>query len=220
MSTVTRRSIAPAVSDAARSRWQDSAACLTVGGDAFFGGSRRDEDDARSICRSCRVLEACLTDARKREADVRERWGIAGGLSAEQRLVLAWEERLHGRRPDLAAARELLAPWWASVLRSRHRNGYAPDEIATQLGGAVRADGITVRLVLWWLGERGSRVPARGARAEATRVIDLYGELIPRMRAMGARNSDVAAYLGVSASCLARVVTKLAEDDETEEAAA
>lgn len=190
--------------------------CASVGGDIFFSDSPKEQNAARVVCLGCPVLETCLTEGKRREAQTGDVWGMVGGLTAEQRRALMWEERLHGRRPDLAAARRLLKPWWADRLRSLHRRACPIDQITDicNTAGAGRLDEPTVRLALWWLGEPGSRVtrrPASDQRSETRRITEAYEPVVERMRSLGASKKDVAAYLGISINRADRVMTMLAD---------
>lgn len=70
--------------------WQESAACRGLQTSVFFhpdyerGPAReRRESQAKAVCQSCPVLEQC----RRHAMEVREPYGIWGGLSAEERKV-------------------------------------------------------------------------------------------------------------------------------------
>lgn len=64
--------------------WEESALCTQVDPEIFFpekGGSTR---EAKKICATCEVRDACLEAALKRD----ERFGIWGGLSERERRRL------------------------------------------------------------------------------------------------------------------------------------
>lgn len=64
--------------------WQELARCAETDPDAFYpekGGSTR---EAKKVCRSCDVRQACLEYALKHD----ERFGIWGGLSERERRKL------------------------------------------------------------------------------------------------------------------------------------
>ncbi|MFB7867427.1 WhiB family transcriptional regulator [Streptomyces sp. NPDC056069] len=204
MSALTRRPITPAVSARLGARWEDDATCRTVGRDPFYVDSLEGQKAARTVCASCPVLVECLTAAQRQEAWSQDRWGMAGGLTAPQRLGLVWEERLHGVRPDLAKARELTGWRWARTIRRLHTKGLALEEIAREIGGTTAQHVVTTRLALWWLGLEGTRVRRRAPGDQTSkwqRVAAAHQEEIERMRAMGAGRFDVSAYLGVSVNC-------------------
>jgi len=85
--------------------WQLQAACRTVNSSFFFHpwgerGTARDERvrRAKEVCAECPVIDAC----RRHALEVQEQYGVWGGLSEEERLVM-----LNRGRPSLR--RKLLA---------------------------------------------------------------------------------------------------------------
>jgi WhiB family redox-sensing transcriptional regulator len=71
--------------------WQLAGSCRDLSPDAFFhpegerGNARRNRASAaKSICQGCPVLSACRSHA----LEVREPYGIWGGLTEEERLAV------------------------------------------------------------------------------------------------------------------------------------
>lgn len=66
--------------------WRDDAACLHVPPEIFFPheNDHTGRADARRICRTCPVADACLDDAIRNPAD-----GIRAGLTRRQRGHIA-----------------------------------------------------------------------------------------------------------------------------------
>lgn len=218
MTTETRRAISPAAPAPRSDAWRQFAACASQDRDRFYSDSPKALKEVRSFCRSCPVLEQCLTSAMRQE-NGRDRWGVLGGLAPVQRLALAWEERLHGRRPDFAAARLLASPRWRYTLHGMNR--LTPDVAARRLVEAgLDVDAVTVRLALWWIGESGTRLRKRRTRkeSEVDRLIRLYGSVIRQLRAIGASHHDVAAYLGAPEPAVSRAAARLEKADRQETA--
>lgn len=85
--------------------WQLQAACRTVSSATFFHpwgerGAARDERvrRAKEVCAECPVIAAC----RRHALQVQEQYGVWGGLSEEERLVMLNRGRSSLRRKLLA----------------------------------------------------------------------------------------------------------------------
>lgn len=68
--------------------WTESAACASIGGDAFYPEPNKDWATPRRICRErCEVQRECLDAAMTRElgSDTKMRFGIQGGMSPLER---------------------------------------------------------------------------------------------------------------------------------------
>ncbi|WP_228981381.1 WhiB family transcriptional regulator [Streptomyces sp. DH12] len=197
MITKTRRPITRAAYD-----WQDAAVCRQTDSDLFFSDAYRDQDTARKMCVGCPALLECLTttlgDERKMPSGYR--FGIAGGLRADQRRALHWETVLHGG-PDIDQAAELSHGRsgfrFAEVWRSCGSLEAVADRLA-QDGTVV--DLSTVRLAVWWQGGRSPRVAPRGPSdpTEGARLARDYADVLYELSGRGAPRADMAAYLGVS----------------------
>lgn len=90
--------------------WQVQAACRGMASSLFFHpwgerGSSREERDrrAKEVCGACPVIDAC----RRHALEVQEQYGVWGGLSEEERLVLLNRGRRSLRRKVLAQNSEL-----------------------------------------------------------------------------------------------------------------
>lgn len=217
MTTEMRRTITKAAPAPRSDAWRESAACTSQDRERFYTESQKAVGEVRAFCRSCPVIGECLTETMAQESG-RYRWGLVGGLTPLQRLALQWEERMHGHRPDVVAARLLISPQWRYTLHGMNR--LTPDVAARRLrvAGGLNVDAVTVRLALWWLGERGSRVRQRGRRQEpeVDRLIRLYGPVIRQLRTLRASHHDVAAYLGAQEPTVSQAVSRLEKADKTE----
>ncbi len=68
--------------------WTESAACASIGGDAFYPEPNTDWTTPRKVCRErCEVQRECLDAVMTRELgfDVKRRFGIQGGMSPLER---------------------------------------------------------------------------------------------------------------------------------------
>ena len=212
MTTVIRRPITLAASNPYQGRWDRDAACKGPARDRFFVSSGKAREESRAHCRSCPVLDRCLSTTVMREGFSRDRWGVSGGLSEKQRIALAWEQRLRGHGPDLAVARELLKPAWQYRMYPLRTSGLTPNRIAEALRrDGIVTDGLTVRVAIWWLGGKGAlfRWPSTGVRVEW--LADRHGGVLLRLRELGATYFEIAAYLGVPLSYPARAMALLDE---------
>ena len=64
--------------------WQDKAACYGIDPEIFFPASEEDASLALSYCTACGIREICLAWALRN----RERYGVWGGLTEQQRRRL------------------------------------------------------------------------------------------------------------------------------------
>jgi WhiB family redox-sensing transcriptional regulator len=69
--------------------WQDRSFCAETDPEAFFPEKGEPSRPAKRICRACEVTAECLAWA----LDNSQRFGIWGGLSPEERLRLARQQR-------------------------------------------------------------------------------------------------------------------------------
>lgn len=88
-------------------RWMRQAACLGTDPDLFYDGlSSTAREEAKAVCTGCPVLGTCLARAMEEEAHLGRtpeqnlllRFGIRGGLTAEERWELAYPEEAAERR--------------------------------------------------------------------------------------------------------------------------
>lgn len=74
--------------------WQDLAACRRIPVEVFFPAAEQEADEAKLVCRGCKVQAPCLEFA----LTAGERFGIWGGLTTQERATLG------GRRPVAAGS--------------------------------------------------------------------------------------------------------------------
>lgn len=91
--------------------WQVEAACRGMASSFFFhpwgerGPSREERvRRAKEVCASCPVVDAC----RRHALDVQEQYGVWGGLSEEERLVLLNRGRRSLHKKVLAQSTDLV----------------------------------------------------------------------------------------------------------------
>ncbi len=116
--------------------WRSEAACLDEPLDLFFptaaAGALYDAEvaAAKAVCRRCRVVEACLSDAL-----LHAPYGIAGGLTEDERSA-ARTSRRGGAAVDTVQHDADNDPIMVDrVMRSGRRPGATREELA---GAAVR----------------------------------------------------------------------------------
>lgn len=75
-----------------RPDWQNQAACKGVPHEVFFpdnpGGKESVYNQARGFCEKCSVVDKCLAYAMEFEQGKRDRFGMFGGLSPRERVLL------------------------------------------------------------------------------------------------------------------------------------
>jgi WhiB family redox-sensing transcriptional regulator len=69
--------------------WREHAACRRVPVEIFFPAVEHEAEEAKAVCRSCTVQEACLEFS----FDANERFGVWGGLTSQERRTLAARRR-------------------------------------------------------------------------------------------------------------------------------
>jgi WhiB family redox-sensing transcriptional regulator len=74
-----------------RRDWRDRARCADIDPEVFFPEIGEPTDPGKRVCTSCQVKAECLAHALEHH----ERFGIWGGLSEQERRLLA---RAAGRR--------------------------------------------------------------------------------------------------------------------------
>jgi WhiB family transcriptional regulator, redox-sensing transcriptional regulator len=88
--------------------WQERALCRGLDTERFYPaeGERdpsrsRREQRAKAICRGCPVAAPCLAEALAH----RDRWGVFGGLTAEERAGLQRKQRRTSTTPTIRHVR-------------------------------------------------------------------------------------------------------------------
>ena len=69
--------------------WRQRAACRGVDPDVFFPVSDADSEEAKAVCVSCSVRQACL----EYSLAAREREGVWGGLTERERRRIVRQHR-------------------------------------------------------------------------------------------------------------------------------
>ncbi|WP_086565317.1 WhiB family transcriptional regulator [Streptomyces africanus] len=114
--------------------WRAKAACSTADADLFFPDPDTPQeriDQAKQICASCPVKQACLEDAIRRG----ESEAICGGLTGrERRSVVALDTGRRLRRPGRASARQLAVKHGAHLLVALVEWKMSVQQVAESLG--------------------------------------------------------------------------------------
>ncbi|MDP9067543.1 MAG: WhiB family transcriptional regulator [Actinomycetota bacterium] len=74
---------------ASNQEWQDAAACREVAVEMFFPPAEQESEVAKAVCSNCSVRQPCLDFAIAEG----ERFGIWGGLTSQERRVVAAKQR-------------------------------------------------------------------------------------------------------------------------------
>lgn len=69
--------------------WQEEAACKTLPLEMFFPPAEQEAETAKTVCSGCTVREPCLEAA----LAAGERFGIWGGLTSDERQLIASRRR-------------------------------------------------------------------------------------------------------------------------------
>jgi WhiB family redox-sensing transcriptional regulator len=85
--------------------WRNRAACLDEDPDLFFpigntGPAHLQIEEAKTVCRRCEVVEACL----KRAIEFGQEAGVFGGLSEDERRALKRRDARVRRAVELQGA--------------------------------------------------------------------------------------------------------------------
>jgi hypothetical protein len=182
--------------------WHAQAACGNTKNKDFYDERIRPTRRARAHCLQCPVLASCLQQTLRSEGMAGDTWGVAGGLTADQRRALRCEILL-GDVPDMDVAREITSLRWRHVLYPLRYQGASPSEMAAFLNTefGFTASPATVRLAVWWLGGKAPVMPRRGdgdTRWDSHLIRDECRDVVERLRQAGASRTDIAAHLGVS----------------------
>lgn len=203
MTATTRR---PTRNATPSKNWRDHANCTHTKPDDFHDDRIRSQRRARAACHGCTVTADCLISALGSEGGSNHRWGVAGGLTTDQRRALRCEILL-GNQPDLAKAKELASLRWRHVLYPFTVRGDSPQQIADALNEAfdLEVSPVTVRVAVWWMG-RNAPVITGEAREDGRSVWQLVRDdhwaVVERLRELGATGPDIAAHLGVGRNAI------------------
>lgn len=123
--------------------WQDRAACKGMDPKRWLGDKEAyvrwaDFTDAVKVCNGCPVQAECLEWQLDFEADLApyERWGIFGGMTPEQRAVIARKRETAADRARAARTREAVA---------LHEEGVPMSRIAERLGVSKSSVSLWIR---------------------------------------------------------------------------
>ena len=205
--------------------WSEAAACQGSDLEEFFADSEKTQRLMQDLCRGCPSRTSCLTDILKYEdGSYYMRWGVSGGLTAVQRRALRCEALL-GNIPNWEQAAELASPAWTSRMKPLYRGGFLPEGIAAELRKqySVIAAPVTVRLAVWWAGDKGSVLPHRGRddrRLLWEVVRDESRDVVGELRSFGAGSRDISAYLQVSVTALNQATRAWETEDAAQDAKA
>jgi WhiB family transcriptional regulator, redox-sensing transcriptional regulator len=72
-----------------KASWRQRAACRGVDPDIFYPVSDEDAEEAKAVCASCTVRQACL----EYSLAAREREGVWGGLTERERRRIVRQHR-------------------------------------------------------------------------------------------------------------------------------
>ena len=72
-----------------KASWRQRAACRGVDPDIFYPVSDEDAEEAKAVCASCSVRQACL----EYSLAAREREGVWGGLTERERRRIVRQHR-------------------------------------------------------------------------------------------------------------------------------
>ncbi|MFJ5294495.1 WhiB family transcriptional regulator [Streptomyces sp. NPDC088348] len=189
--------------------------CENTDTELFYGDKEDEQKEARTECRRCPRVVSCLRGALAEEAWGVYQWGVHGGLTADQRNALR-AAALLGERPDLVQARSLVRSRFRYVLEDGIRDNAPLQVLAARISAEwMPVSVLTVRVAVWWLNGEGSLVRTKtpgDTRGIRDRVLDDFVPVMLRLRASGARQRDVAAYLGAKLSMIASILSMLEQE--------
>ena len=135
--------------------WRAKAACRDKDPELFFpvgntGAAYQQIEEAKAVCRTCKVIDACLKCA----LDTNQDYGVWGGLSEDERRAL--------KRRAMRARRSQAMQMQVCELKNRSTDGEGP----SANGG--RPLSVSARLPRIRHGPRESPVRIRSARRAAS----------------------------------------------------
>ena len=107
MPAIILNSYAPNLTPAQQHEWQDKAKCAEIVDDTtFFPEEYSGYKKAIKICEQCEVINECLAYALKTEPPYRDRHGVFGGKTPNERRLMAGERFV---RTTVRRRRQLMA---------------------------------------------------------------------------------------------------------------
>lgn len=204
------RVIAPVRNGASSPRaadWRDRAACTNADPDLFFPEKNTPAAtvrEAKRICASCPVRQACLEEAiRSGEPDA-----ICGGLTAAERAGKLGAPRV--RRAGRATARQLAVKHGAYLLVALVEWRMSVEEVAESLGSTPLAvHRAYLILVPARLGQRRSKKPSQIEELLATSK-----ERMKTLQRLGRSHEQIGEFLGMSQSVVSAALAVLRQREE------
>lgn len=92
MPAIILNSYAPNLTPDQQHEWQDDALCAQVDPEIFFPEAQANYSKALAVCKLCDVVEQCLAYALKTEPPYRDRHGVFGNKTPNERRILAGEK--------------------------------------------------------------------------------------------------------------------------------
>lgn len=188
--------------------WRARAACATADPDLFFPDSDTPAAriaEAKKICASCPVREACLKDAIR----CGESEAICGGLTGRERRGMVALDGRRMRRPGKASARQLAVKHGAHLLVSLVEWRMSTQQVAETLGSTP----MSVYLAYLML------VPPRPGQVRSKRPSVLEElvhnpETLRSLQRRGLSHSEIGVRLEVPQSMVTAALTVLRQRDE------
>lgn len=189
--------------------WRARAACATEDPDLFFPDRNTPKEQiqqAKQICASCPVRQACLEDAiRGGESEA-----ICGGLTASERRAVVSLGGKRLRRPGRASARQLAVKHGAHLLVSLVEWRMSTQQVAETLGSTP----MSVYLAYLML------VPPCPGRVRSKRpsvmdeLVHTSEQTLRSLQRRGLSHSEIGAQLGVPQSMASAALAVLRQREE------
>jgi WhiB family redox-sensing transcriptional regulator len=188
--------------------WRSQAACSTADPDLFFPDPDTPTErieQAKAVCASCPVVQACLEDAFRRG----EPEAICGGLTAEERrrsLRPAGQRLSEGvRRPGRMSARQMAVQHGAFVLTCLVQHHMSVEQVANELGATVGAVYRAYRMLV--PASPGETRPNNASVVE--KLLATSKERLKTLERRGLSHTEIGVVLGVSQSFISASLSVL-----------